>query len=597
MGPVPELISGFADRLHEVACVLDSEGGLLYANAPFRATLGDSALGAIHPGDEEKWREALRARQSIVTRLRRNPTEWVVARWDFMPVGDGMVASVIHNASPADITEAEELLASIVSSSQDAIVSKTLDGIITSWNRAAERLFGYTAEEIVGRSILTIIPADRQSEEALIQETLRKGGRFEHFQTIRQRKDGSLIEVSVTISPLFDTDGNVIGASKIVRDVTLQRHEAQLKARLAAIVESSDDAIVSKTLEGRVTTWNPGAERIFGYTADEMVGSSITKIIPDDRLGEEDSILSRLRHGQKIDHFETVRQTKDGRLIDVSVTISPIRDHTGEIVGASKVARVITERKLAELALRESERHLRGLTELLEKRVQDRTADLQAALKEMEGFTYTISHDLRAPLRAIIANCRLLEEDFGVQIPALAQRHIQRQADAARKLATLIDDLLRLSRIGRQALRKVEVDISRMAEEVVAELHQNAPDVTFVVAPNLRVQADPTLIRLAIGNLLENATKFSRACTAPMVEFGAEGDVLYVRDNGIGFDMTYADRIFLPFERLHRDSEYPGTGIGLANVRRIVERHGGRVWAQGQPGRGATFSFRLPVEA
>lgn len=479
-GDVCPLIRQFADRLSDPVCILSKEGELAYANLAYVQSVGVETPPVQHipAGDQAAWREAFAqavdAPQTVTTRLQPFGKPFGIIRWEIFPLDDHL-AVILHYASPTGLKETNALV--------------------------------------------------------------------------------------------------------------------------NAIVDSSDDAIVSKTLQSIVTSWNPGAERIFGYTADEMIGQSITRIIPPDRLGEEDAIIDQLKRGGKVDHFETVRVTKDGRLVDISVTISPIRNQAGNIVGASKVARVVTERKLAELALKESERHLRGLTELLEKRVQDRTADLQAALQEMEGFTYTISHDLRAPLRAIIANCRLLEEDYGAILPAPAHRHLERQADAARKLAVLIDDLLRLSRIGRQALHRVEVDLTGMAEEIVAELRASQPTPTFIVAPNLRTQADPSLLRLALTNLFENAAKFSRRDVDAVVEFGAQEGAFFVRDNGIGFDPVYAERIFLPFERLHRDAEYPGTGIGLANVRRIVERHGGKVWANATPNAGATFSFRIPDEA
>ena len=371
----------------------------------------------------------------------------------------------------------------------------------------------------------------------------------------------------------------------------------QAQRYLAAIVDSSDDAIVGKTLNGIVTSWNKGAEQIFGYSSAEMVGKSITTLIPPDRLDEEDMIQSRLAVGERVDHFETIRMTKDGRLVDVSVTVSPIRDESGKVVGASKIARVITDRKLAEMALRESEASLRGLNEILEHRVQERTSELQAALREMEGFTYTVSHDLRAPLRGIIASCRLLEEDYGTDLPLGAREHLQRQAEAARKLAILIDDLLRLSRIGRQALGRVEIDVTDVAEQIAQEVRQRpeSPAFTLFVEPGLTTQADPLLFRLALLNLVENAVKFSRPNVPPIVEIGVEEGVFFVRDNGIGFDPIYEHRIFLPFERLHRDVDFPGTGIGLANVRRIIERHGGKVWGTGRPNEGATFFFRLGV--
>ncbi len=239
-------------------------------------------------------------------------------------------------------------LAAIVSSSDDGIISKTLDGTIRSWNAGAQRIFGYTADEMIGRHITTLIPPNLYNEEQEIIARLSRGERIEHFETVRVGKDGRRIDISLTISPMRDSSGKIIGASKIARDITEQRkHEIDL-SRLAAIVSSSDDAIISKTLQGFVTSWNIGAERIFGYTADEMLGRHITTIIPPELHEEEERIIAQLAHGERIEHYETVRLSKDGRRLDISLTVSPIRDATGRVVGASKVARDVSDRKRAE---------------------------------------------------------------------------------------------------------------------------------------------------------------------------------------------------------------------------------------------------------
>ena len=251
-------------------------------------------------------------------------------------------------------------LAAIVASSDDGIVSKTLDGIVESWNGSAERIFGYSAEEMIGQSITKIIPPERQDEEPQILARLRRGERVDHFKTVRMRKDGRRIAVSVTISPVKDRTGRVVGASKVVRDLTAT---TELARRFEAIVESSDDAIISKDLNGIVQSWNPAAERIFGYTAAEMIGRPLATIFPPDRLKEEDEILARLRRGERIDHFETVRLRKDGTPLDISVTVSPIRGAGGEIIGASKIARDITETRRSQQALAESEARLRAVVE------------------------------------------------------------------------------------------------------------------------------------------------------------------------------------------------------------------------------------------
>ena len=251
-------------------------------------------------------------------------------------------------------------LARVVESSDDAIVSKDLNGTIVSWNGAAERMFGYSATEAVGQSIRMIIPADRQAEEDMVLGRIRAGKAITHFETIRQRKDGTLIPISLTVSPIHDDAGQVIGASKIARDISEQAQGETARRRLAAVVESSDDAIIAKDLSSTITSWNPAAERMFGYTAAEAIGKSIRMLIPDELQSEEDVVLARIRAGEKLDHYETVRQRKDGARLNISLTVSPIRNAGGEIVGASKIARDVTERaRLQQLASEQARDHER----------------------------------------------------------------------------------------------------------------------------------------------------------------------------------------------------------------------------------------------
>ena len=259
--------------------------------------------------------------------------------------------------------EAQFRLGTIVDSSDDAIVSKKLDGVITSWNAAATRIFGFTAEEAIGRSITIIIPPDLQSEETTILSRLRRGERIEHYQTVRMTKSGKRLDVSLTISPVRDSKGHIIGASKIARDISDRKQAEQSRNLLAAIVASSDDAIISKNLDGVITSWNKSSERIFGYTAEEAIGQHITLIIPPERRAEESDILARLGRGERVDHFHTVRRRKDGSILDVSLTISPVRDSSGRVIGASSVTREITAQKQAEQALRESEQRFRVITD------------------------------------------------------------------------------------------------------------------------------------------------------------------------------------------------------------------------------------------
>jgi PAS domain S-box-containing protein len=284
----------------------------------------------------------------------------------FHRVTEGRAVRIWSVREVTDRVRAEELqarLAAIVESADDAIVGKTLQGIVTSWNQGAERMFGYSEQEMVGQSILRLIPPERHFEEAEILGRVLRGERIEHFETERMRKDGSKIIVSLTISPVKDNGGVVIGASKIARDVTDRERAIAEHGRLAAIVESSEDAIVGKTLEGVITNWNAGAAQVFGYSASEAIGKRVTMLFPPELIPEEDVILSKIRRGERIRHYETERIRKDGKRIRVSLSISPIKDDRGQIIGASKIARDVTEQRLHEEALKLSEARLRAVVE------------------------------------------------------------------------------------------------------------------------------------------------------------------------------------------------------------------------------------------
>jgi signal transduction histidine kinase len=262
--------------------------------------------------------------------------------------------------------------------------------------------------------------------------------------------------------------------------------------------------------------------------------------------------------------------------------------------------RTVTLLSAVHVALRSRHRQyeVRSMTAELERRVEERTEELQRLIKEAEGFSYTISHDLRAPLRAIVATSHILREDYAPLLPPEAREELNRQAASANSLAQLIDDLLRLSRLSREQMRTEEIDFSRIAEQVVSQVSTpEGPMCTFQIQPGLKAYGDSTLVQFALLNLIQNACKFSPA--GGVVKIGkAPNGAYFVCDEGIGFDPKYVQKIFMPFERLVTTYEFPGTGIGLANVKRIVERHGGEVWAESDgPGRGACFRFTLPAKA
>jgi PAS domain S-box-containing protein len=387
-------------------------------------------------------------------------------------------------------------------------------------------------------------------------------------------------------------------------------HATELREGLAAVVDSSDDAIISKTLEGTITAWNRGAEEVFGYSAEEAVGRPMLILIPEERAQEEADILARIARGESVKHFDTVRVRKDGTKIDVSVTISPIRDSNGNVVGASKIARDITERKHAEGRLEAQATELSRQAEELRRSQQAlraqaavlaaRSAQLEAANKELEAFSYSVSHDLLTPLRHIGGFAKILEQDFALELPLEAQEHLQRIQDAVRRAGLMVGSLLNLAKLGRQALQLELTDLNVIVDEVISFL---APEyegrtVEWRIARLPPLECDQVLISQVFQNLLGNALKYSRNRSSALIEVSSiqepgKAPVIFVRDNGAGFNMQHAGRLFGTFQRLHTEAEFEGTGVGLATVQRIIQKHGGRLWAEAELDRGATFYFTV----
>ncbi len=379
------------------------------------------------------------------------------------------------------------------------------------------------------------------------------------------------------------------------------RRAEEAQAWLAAIVESSDDAILSKTLEGIITSWNSGAERIFGYKAQEVVGKSITILIPPNLIDEESEILARLRQGKRIDHYETTRVRKDGKVIDISLTISPVRDRHNRIVGASKIARDITARKEAERILAETKAQLQAYAENLEKRVLQRTAKLQDTVRSLDGFCYTLAHDLRAPVRAMIGFSGELSEQYGGQLDQTGRDYLARITTAAQRMDHLILDLLEYGRLDTLEVPMVPIDLADIVQRVLlpfeADIKSRSARVNLAV-PLHRVTANPMVLEQIFSNLIGNALKFTRPGAVPEVAISSEdcGDVIrvWVRDNGIGIKANHLCKLFQPFLRLVNGTEYPGTGMGLAIVRKAAQRMGGRVGVESEYGKGSSFWVELP---
>jgi len=366
--------------------------------------------------------------------------------------------------------------------------------------------------------------------------------------------------------------------------IRLQLDENNDLLGVAAIIKYSEDAIIGKTLKGIVTSWNKGAERIYGYTAEEMIGQPIEKIVPKNRQNDNREILEHVKQGQGIEHLETVRLRKDGTTISVSLSASPVKDIRGKLVGVTVIARDISVRE----KLHKAEIKLLTVTALKE------------ANEELEAFSYSVSHDLRAPLRAIDGFSKILEHDYAAKLGPDGKHLIDTVINSSQRMGALIDDLLAFSRLGRQTVQKQQVNMHELLAEVYEEQKQNYPKrkIRFELHQIPAAQADRALMRQVWVNLISNALKYTKnqpTTTIQITATATAADVVYqITDNGAGFDMKYVDKLFGVFQRLHDRTEFEGTGVGLAIVKRIVTRHGGKVWAEGKVDEGATIYVSLP---
>jgi len=463
------------------------------------------------------------------------------------------------------------VLTAIVESSDDAIISKDLQGIVTSWNLSAERIFGYSAAEMIGRPILTLIPADLQYQEPDILSRLAKGERIDHFKTERVTKSGKLIHVSLTISPVRDRTGEIIGVSKIARDVTEQTRSEEKEAMLSAIIESSNDAIISKNLNSIITSWNKSAERIFGYPANEIIGKSVLALIPAERQQEEPLILARLKNGETVEHFETQRITKSGLLIDVSLTISALRNSRGDITGLSQIARDITERK------REDQRK--------------------------NDFISIISHELKTPLTTIRSYVQLaLAKNVVRTDPATENLLLRAEAQTA-KMTAMVHSFLNLSRLeeGKISLNCSVFPLHQLVEEIAEEAQILSPEhhIALEMSCQLEIDADRDKLYQVMTNLVTNAIKYSdKGSTIRISCCTSEQQVtIEVHDQGIGIPEKDQPRLFERFYRVQekQSQHIGGFGIGLYLVSELLRLHGSKIHVKSRPGEGSVFSFSLPV--
>ncbi len=480
-------------------------------------------------------------------------------------------------------------LAAIVESSDEAIVSKKLDGTILTWNSAAERIFGYTAAEMVGSSVFTLIPHDLHEEERQILTRIARGEHIAQLETTRRRKDGTRIPIALSISPVRNSRGEIVGAASIKRDISERKRGEATASRLVAIVESSDDAILSKTLEGMVLTWNAAAQRMYGYSEAEIVGQSIYSLVPKRLQEDERQVLERVARGERVQHYETVRRRKDGSEIEISLALSPIRDASGTIIAASSIQRDITERKRAEAALRQ--------------------ASKMEAIGVLAGG---LAHDFNNQLYAVSGFAHFIARDMGLS-PAARQDLLELQKVADR-MASLTRQLLAFSR--QQVLTPETLDLNAAIEDTWAMLQR-------LIGSNIRIELDlapgpkwvlldrsqlvQVLLNLTINArdaMPEGGRIVVRTVTVEVspghvfdrlqvpVEAGAYAS-LAVTDTGTGIPPEHMSRIFEPFYTTKEVGV--GTGLGLATVEGVVAQSRGHIQVESAVDRGTTITVLFPL--
>jgi PAS domain S-box-containing protein len=506
--------------------------------------------------------------------------------------------------SEAALRQERDFVDRLINTAQVIVLVLDAQGKIVRFNPYLEQLAGRSLKEVQGRewAATFLPPRDHALMGQLFLESLQGAEAASVNVNPIVTADGREREIEWRNRPLTDAAGNLLGLLSIGQDIT-ERQQAETALRnerdfVAALLETVGALVVVLDPQGRIVRFNQACQQLTGYSFKEVENQVFWDlfVIPEEKAGVQE-VFEKLRLGDFPKSHENYWLTREGsrRLISWSNTALTAEDGSVKYIIATGID--ITARKRAELDIRQ-------LNAELEKKIGEvtqRTLELEVAYKELESFSYMVSHDLRAPLRSISGFCRALEQDCGPLLGAEGREYLDKVQDSSRQMSELIEELLQLSRMSRAEMRQLPVDLSALGRDIAAELRRLAParQVEFAIGEGLAATGDPTMLRLVLANLLGNAWKFTGKTPEARIEFRAMNQsngarVFLVRDNGAGFDMNYVHKLFGAFQRLHSTREFPGTGVGLATVQRIIQRHGGRVWAEGAPGRGATFYFTLP---
>jgi PAS domain S-box-containing protein len=533
----------------------------------------------------------------LLHRRRDGTVLTISSRWAVRKDDAGSPVAILE--SNRDITRQkreQERFKNLLEAAPDAMVSVNRAGEIQLVNTQTEKLFGYSREEMLGKPVEILVPqryrGPHEAHRGEYAELPVRRAMGEGLELYGLRKDGTEFAVEISLSPIETMEGTLTISA--IRDISDRKktEEAlrQSEERFRLLVSGVEDyAILILDREGRVVSWNNGAERIKGYRAEEILGQHFSRFYTTEDVERGKPVLAlKLAAENGAFKDEGWRVRKDGTRFWANVAITALHDRKGQLRGFGKVTRDSTERKQAQDALERQRNELARSN-----------AEMRAANRELEAFSYSVSHDLRAPLRSIDGFSLALLEDYSEKLDDEGKKHLERVRAATQRMGTLIDDLLNLARVTRASMRLEAVNVSEVATEVAEGLQKAQPDrkVDFRIEKGLDAMADSHLLRIALENLLGNAWKFTSKRASARIEFGKTKNngtsAFFVRDDGAGFDSAYADRLFGAFQRLHAMTDFPGTGVGLATVQRIIHRHGGRVWAESSVGRGATFYFTL----